>query len=47
MWNLKNKTNERGGKKGREQEVKTQTFPYGEQTDDYQRGSGCGDVLNR
>jgi len=43
MWNLRNKTNEQRGKKGRERQAKKQTLNYREHTDDYQRGGRWGD----
>ena len=51
MWNLRNKTNEQGGKEKRETEKErgkpNQETDYREHTDGYQRGGGWRDGLNR
>ena len=48
MWNLRNKTNEqrKEGERERERERETekQTLNYREQTDDYERGWGMGEM---
>ena len=42
MWNLRNKTSKKRGKKKKERQTRKQTFNYREQTDGYWRGGEQG-----